>query len=110
MGCENSNGIKDFNKTAPITPNNILFSPSSSTNKENIINKNRRSSQVKINNLRRSIFDKNNNIPNELSHLNNKKKSFSQSPIKNIFNLPQCIKLKNIINESQELMIIKNQY
>ena len=86
MGCENSNGIKDFNKTAPITPNNILFSPSSSTNKENIINKNRRSSQVKINNLRRSIFDKNNNIPNELSHLNNKKKSFSQSPIKNIFN------------------------
>ena len=103
MGCENSNGIKDFNKTAPITPNNILFSPSSSTNKENIINKNRRSSQVKINNLRRSIFDKNNNIPNELSHLNNKKKSFSQSPIKNIFNLPQCIKLKNIINESEEL-------
>ena len=84
MGCENSNEIKDSNKTAPITPNNILFSPSSSTNKENIINKNRRSSQVKINNLRRSIFDKNNNIPNELSHLNNKKKSFSQSPIKNI--------------------------
>jgi hypothetical protein len=72
MGCENSNEIKDFNKTAPInrgalTPNNVLLSPLDSDNKDKI--NNRRSSQTKIYSLRRSIFDKNNNIQNEISQL-----------------------------------------
>ena len=81
MGCENSNEIKDFNKIAPIyrgalTRSNILLSPSISDNKVN--NRNRKNTQTKIYSLRRSIFDKNNNIQNEISQLQNKKKSFSQ--------------------------------
>ena len=105
MGCENSNEIKDFNKTAPInrgalTPNNVLLSPLDSDNKDKI--NNRRSSQAKIFSLRRSIFEKDNNIPYEISQLKNRKRSFSQLQKKNESNFPQYIKIKTKNTESQQ--------
>ena len=104
MGCENSNEIKDFNKTAPInrgslTRSNILLSPSISDNK---VNNRKTKSQTKIYSLRRSIFEKNNNIQNEISQLQNKKKSFSQSGKKNESYFPQYIKIKSKNTDFQQ--------
>ena len=104
MGCENSNEIKDFNKTAPInrgslTRSNILLSPSISDNK---VNNRKTKSQTKIYSLRSSIFEKNNNIQNEISQLQNKKKSFSQSGKKNESYFPQYIKIKSKNTDFQQ--------
>ena len=54
----------------------LLLKLFDSDNKDKI--NNRRNSQSKIYSLRRSIFDKDNNIPYEISQLKNRKRSFSQ--------------------------------